>query len=74
MIGELLKIAAALIVEELRASLRTRAKRKAAERAFINGPPATTVTCDRCGLRVPASDAAMAAHTYAHTLDDRGSR
>lgn len=64
--GELLKIAAALIVEELRASLRTRAKRKAAERAFINGPPATTVTCDRCGLKVPASEDFMRAHARTH--------
>ena len=60
--GGLLKIAAALIVEELRASLRARAKR----RAHAAGPPATTVQCDRCGASVPAHDIAMAAHRRLH--------
>lgn len=64
--GELLKIAAALIVEEIRASLRARAKRKAAERAHVAGPPATTVQCERCGASVPAHDIAMAAHCRLH--------
>jgi hypothetical protein len=60
--GGLLKIAAALIVEELRASLRARARRAKAQRAHVAGPPATTVQCDRCGASVPAHDIAMAAH------------
>ena len=61
-VGELLKIAAALIVEEIRASLRARAKR----RAHVAGPPATTVQCDRCGASVPAHDIATAAHRRLH--------
>lgn len=64
--GELLKIAAALIVEELRASLKARAKRKAAECAHIAGPPATTVKCERCGASVPASEDFMRAHARTH--------
>lgn len=64
--GELLKIAAVLIVEELRASLKARAKRKAAAKAFAKGPPVTTVKCDRCGASVPAHDIAMAAHRRLH--------
>lgn len=65
-VAGLLKIAAALIIEELRASLKARAKRRAAERAHAAGPPATTVRCDRCGASVPAHDIAMAAHRRLH--------
>ena len=54
----LARAALGLALDEIRA-------RRAAER-FARGPVQTLVTGDRCGARVPADGASMAAHWSAH--------
>ena len=60
--GTILRAAAALAIEELRAARR----RKRAQDRFAAGPSQVQVRCDRCGVWVAADPRAMAAHSASH--------